>query len=377
MEDQQLAAAFAELGERRITIGVVDRRECLHPCRIAIEVELRDRERRVWRREELVGQCTGHQRRVDRIRRTRRRGAELPLTPSGSGNPRIPRLSNVERTSRMNLRDRRTSSRAPRPARTSGRSRSFAPAHCRRFGSKRHASGRSTIPSTAPSAASHAVVTPRATSARSASLNARLSTRCPCVVGWGDGEIRLRVPGRGNRRAARHAHRRCADRDAVEVRRISLREHHALPPTARTADEVLPIGGAAVIARRRSQRRSSRFVRARRTHDRRARPDRDRTRASRPGVPRPLSRRQSRAAVRCPETIPYCARLPVRRCRRCHRLPGRGTGRSTQSANEVRSASRRPCHRRPCAAPPTRARRSARAEQRIRRRRWWSASQPP
>ena len=43
---------------------------------------------------------------------------------------------------------------------------------------------------------------------------------------------------------------------------ISLREHHALAPTARTADEVLPIGCAAVVARHdRKRDRRGAFVR--------------------------------------------------------------------------------------------------------------------
>jgi len=69
-----------------------------------------------------------------------------------------------------------------------------------------------------------------------------------------DREIRLGVPRRGDRCTARHAHRGRADRDAVEVGRIPLREHHALPSAARAADEVLAIGCAAVIARDEGQR---------------------------------------------------------------------------------------------------------------------------
>ena len=150
---------------------------------------------------------------------------------------------------------------------------------------------------------------------------------------------------------------------------IALREHHALPAAARAADEVLPIGRAAVIARhdRQGDRRGP-LVRGVGMIDARLQ-DRDRTPASRPDAPRPSSRPQSRAAVRCPGTIRYCDRPPARRCRRCRRRPDTGSGRSNRSADEARSASRRPCRRRRCAAPPTRARRSAPAAPRIRHRR--------
>ena len=197
------------------------------------------------------------------------------------------------------------------------------------FGSKRQASGRRTIPSVAPSAASHAAVMPRATSARSASLNARLRTRWPSAFGWRDGEIRLRVPGRGDRRAARHAHRGRADGDAVEVRGVALREHHALPSAARAADEVLPVGRAAVVARQdRQGDRIRPFVRGVRVIDA---GDRIETElgASRPDDPHPLSRRRSLAGGRCRETLPCCGRPPAPPRRRCRRRPDTEIGRST------------------------------------------------
>ena len=71
----------------------------------------------------------------------------------------------------------------------------------------------------------------------------------PVRIGRSGGQVRLRVPGRGDRRAARHAHRRRADGDAVEVRGVALREHHALASAARAADEVFVVGCAAVVAR--------------------------------------------------------------------------------------------------------------------------------
>ncbi len=212
-------------------------RERLHPCRIAIEVERaieNDGSGGVKNSWPVPRPSASHSRRWVCP------SATCPASTVAILVSQFPDPMAVRHTAHVPLNHR-----GPRNVRSSAATcsdvrqlASFSPAHCRGLGSKRHASGRSTIPSTAPSRRRRPYGQPRATRARSASLKARLSTRCPSAFDGGDRQIRLRIPGRGNRRAARDAHGRRTDRNAVEVRRIALREHHALPPTARTADKV-------------------------------------------------------------------------------------------------------------------------------------------
>ena len=207
VEDQQLAAARLERGERRVAIGVVLAREGLHPGGIAIEVEARDRKRRIGRREELIRQRAGHQRGVGGVGR---RGSPTCRASTAAIRARRcpgPRAGRRRAGGPTNPRARRTARESAEACADVRQVAVFSAGTHERRGIEPARVGRCTMPSLAPSAASHAAAMRDATRSRSSFENARLKILRPSASAGAADEVRLRVPGSGDRRAARHAHR--------------------------------------------------------------------------------------------------------------------------------------------------------------------------